>query len=201
MARVPRQNRSKATVDAIIQAALMVLAKEGPNAATTRQIADLAGIGVGSLYEYFDNKEAIFEAAAKRFVDDTVAMIQPLAPRLVRMEIRDLIHELLYNFRDFLEKNDQLYLRCARHAFTIDMAVYQEPINRVLMDLFMQYLLYHPELTKLKNIPAAIYCYINGSVYTVVKHLSEENSIISFEELVTALADMLHSYTTTELVK
>ena len=109
MARKPKQQRSKATVDAIIEAALISIARQGPGATTARQVADIAGIGVGSLYEYFEDKDAIFTAAGARFVDDTVAMIKPLIPELVRMNIRDAVSKLLFTFRDFLEENNQLF--------------------------------------------------------------------------------------------
>ena len=80
MARKPKQQRSKATVDAIVQAALISIASHGPSAITARQIAEKAGIGVGSLYEYFEDKDAIIDAASKRFVSDTVDLIKPLIP-------------------------------------------------------------------------------------------------------------------------
>ena len=47
MARKPKQQRSRATVDAIVQAALISIANYGPSAITARQIAEKAGIGVG----------------------------------------------------------------------------------------------------------------------------------------------------------
>ena len=49
----PRQDRSKATVDAIIQAMTRVLIKEGWDAASTNRVALEAGVSVGSLYQYF----------------------------------------------------------------------------------------------------------------------------------------------------
>ena len=91
MARKPKQQRSKATVDAIVQAALISIASHGPSAITARQIAEKAGIGVGSLYEYFEDKDAIIDAASKRFVSDTVDLIKPLIPELVRLDIREAI--------------------------------------------------------------------------------------------------------------
>ncbi|MZR62733.1 TetR/AcrR family transcriptional regulator [Alcanivorax sp. DP30] len=195
MARKPKQQRSKATVDAIIQATMMAIAEHGPAAITARQIAETAGIGVGSLYEYFEDKDAIIHAASVRFVDDTVAMIKPLVPELVQMDIRSAIKMLLFRFRDFLEENNQLYLKCARHAFTMDMVVYQEPVNRALMDFFTQYLMHHPELLKLPNIPTVAYFYINGGVFTVVRHLCEEKPMQTFEELTEVFGDVLASYT------
>lgn len=55
----PRQSRSQVLVDAILQAAIRVLTREGALRFTTIRVAEEAGISVGSLYQYFPNKEAI----------------------------------------------------------------------------------------------------------------------------------------------
>lgn len=59
----PRQARAKATVDAIGLAAARLLAREGYAAVTTNRVAEQAGVSVGSLYEYFPNKESIVALA------------------------------------------------------------------------------------------------------------------------------------------
>lgn len=56
------QDRSKQTVDAILRATARILVKEGYDRASTNKIADLAGVSIGSLYQYFPNKEAIVAA-------------------------------------------------------------------------------------------------------------------------------------------
>jgi AcrR family transcriptional regulator len=55
----PRQSRSQSLVDAILQAAIRVLTREGARRFTTIRVAEEAGISIGSLYQYFPNKEAI----------------------------------------------------------------------------------------------------------------------------------------------
>ena len=55
----PQQARSKAMVAAILEAAIRVLIKRGYQGATTIAIAERAGVSVGSLYQYFPNKEEI----------------------------------------------------------------------------------------------------------------------------------------------
>jgi AcrR family transcriptional regulator len=129
MARKPRQRRAKATVDAIVEAGFITMAERGPAATTTRQIADIAGVGVGSIYEYFENKEEIFSVMSDRFIADTIAMIQPLIPELVRKPIKDAVLELLARFRDFLQAGDERYLKCARHAMTLGFEQHVEPLN------------------------------------------------------------------------
>ena len=60
--RRAKQQRSQATVDAILTAASQVLRRHGYAKASTDRIAERAGVSVGSLYQYFPNKDAVIEA-------------------------------------------------------------------------------------------------------------------------------------------
>lgn len=199
MARKPQQERSRATVNAIVEAGFIAMAQSGPAATTTRQIADIAGVGVGSLYEYFDNKEAIFSEMSQRFVADTVAMIQPQVPRLVRMPIDEAVKALLQAFREFLQHNDGRYLNCVQHAMTLDFEMYLEPLQKALSDLVTQYLMHHPETLQIRNIPTMSYIMIHGGIFAVVRHLTDPNPTISFDELADGLARMVGHYTEQEI--
>lgn len=77
--RIPRQTRASATVDAILTATLQLLEAEGPRKLTTNHIAARAGVSVGTIYQYFRDKDAILTALAERRAID------------VRDEIADLI--------------------------------------------------------------------------------------------------------------
>lgn len=55
----PKQARSEALVEAVLQAAVQVLAKEGASRFTMARVAEIAGVSVGSLYQYFPNKAAL----------------------------------------------------------------------------------------------------------------------------------------------
>jgi AcrR family transcriptional regulator len=60
------QDRSRATVDALLEATARILVREGFDKASTNRIAELAGVSVGSLYQYFPNKEAIVAGVIER---------------------------------------------------------------------------------------------------------------------------------------
>ncbi|HEX5360000.1 MAG TPA: TetR/AcrR family transcriptional regulator [Fluviicoccus sp.] len=194
MPRKPRQQRSRATVDAIIEAGFICVAELGITGTTTRHIAERAGISVGSLYEYFSNKQAIYEAMNQRMVTDVVAMIQPLLPQLMRMDITEAVHTLLGQFSNFLRKDDERYLKCARQAIRVDIKGYLDPIVKILSELVMNHLMHHPENMRMRNIPAMSYIFINGGVFAVIRHLSDPNPPVSFEELTQGLADMVGHY-------
>ncbi len=62
----PQQARAKATVEAILDAAIRVLDREGAESSTTSRIAEVAGVSVGTLYQYFGNRDAILDALQDR---------------------------------------------------------------------------------------------------------------------------------------
>lgn len=64
--KIPRQARSLATVEVILDAAALLLVDEGYEQATTNRIAERAGVSIGSLYQYFPNREAVVAAVAQR---------------------------------------------------------------------------------------------------------------------------------------
>lgn len=66
--RSPTQERSRFTVEAILDAAVQVFEKHGYAAGTTARIAERAGVSVGSLYQYFPNKDAILVALADQHI-------------------------------------------------------------------------------------------------------------------------------------
>ena len=76
--KLPRQRRSRETVDAILDAGARVFAKRGFAAGTTNRIAEVAGVSIGSLYEYFPNKEAILVALAERGLQQMLSDVESL---------------------------------------------------------------------------------------------------------------------------
>jgi len=64
------QHRSRATVDALIEATARILVKQGFDSASTNRIAEQAGVSVGSLYQYFPGKEALVAAVIERHQQD-----------------------------------------------------------------------------------------------------------------------------------
>ncbi|HWI73039.1 MAG TPA: TetR/AcrR family transcriptional regulator [Baekduia sp.] len=81
--KAPRQERSRLTVEAILDAAARVFERHGYAAGTTNRIAERAGVSIGSLYQYFPNKDAILVALVERHVDEGVAAAGPVLDGLV----------------------------------------------------------------------------------------------------------------------
>lgn len=74
--RRPKQRRAQQTVDAVLDAVIRLLKREGFGAVTTNRIAEVAGVSIGSVYQYFADKQAIFVALHQRHIDQIDRMVE-----------------------------------------------------------------------------------------------------------------------------
>jgi len=72
----PVQARSEATVLAIFEASIQVLLSAGYRKLTTTRVADRAGVSVGTLYQYFPNRQALIRAVLERYLGEMSASIE-----------------------------------------------------------------------------------------------------------------------------
>ncbi|ENW17305.1 Transcriptional regulator, TetR family [Acinetobacter haemolyticus CIP 64.3 = MTCC 9819] len=199
--RKPRQSRSKVTVDTIIEAGFIAIATNGTSGTTTRHIADIAGVSVGSLYEYFKNKEEIYDAMAKTFVKEVLDMVKELTPIIVEMELEPLFEMIFYTFRDLLTRDNDRYLICLRYATELKYERYIGQIEMALMEVLMKYMMRHPKYLKVNNLSVTAYISINSSIFNVARHLILPNPQITFDEMIKGLSTMIISYIEAELAK
>ena len=191
--RKPQQERSKQTVNTIIEAGLISVSRHGVEGTTTRKIADFAGISVGSLYEYFADKDEIFTAMHQHVINEIANdLIKPLTPKLVTLPPKEAVLELLFGFRDLLKRNDNQYLHYVNHIGLHAPPELHKPVNQALADLAIQYLMHHPELSQMSNIPVGSYIMIHGGASTVLKHLTDPSPPFDFEALCEGLATMIN---------
>src|SRR5579885_732818 len=80
--KMASQERSRMTVDALIEATARILLSEGYDRASTNKIAEVAGVSIGSLYQYFPSKEALVAAVIDRH---TQQVSQATRSAIVRM--------------------------------------------------------------------------------------------------------------------
>ena len=74
--KTPQQSRSMATVEAIFDSAIQILLRSGPERLTTVHVAQRAGVSVGTLYQYFPNKQVLLLAVLERHMLRTVAAVE-----------------------------------------------------------------------------------------------------------------------------
>lgn len=91
----PRQGRSRFTVDAIIQAAAHILVTDGYATFNTNRVAEVAGVSIGSLYQYFPNKQslivALWEDHSNQLREFTIGRLKEVG----HLPLRDVMYEMI----------------------------------------------------------------------------------------------------------
>lgn len=100
----PQQQRARATYDAILEASARIISKGGLAAFNTNAVASRAGVSIGSLYQYFPDKDAIMAALIERSQSRQAASLEKAASAAAQAEpvtqVRMLVRAAMQHHRD-----------------------------------------------------------------------------------------------------
>ncbi|MGA8654314.1 MAG: TetR/AcrR family transcriptional regulator [Xanthobacteraceae bacterium] len=107
--RRPRQRRARQTVEAVLDAVARVLKREGVKAVTTNRIAEVAGVSIGSVYQYFPDKRAIFIALHQRHVEQIDRLVETKLVENATSSLEKLIRAMVEAMIDAHTPDPELY--------------------------------------------------------------------------------------------
>jgi AcrR family transcriptional regulator len=107
--REPKQQRSRQTVEAVLEAVPRVLRRHGAEAITTNRVAEIAGVSIGSLYQYFPEKQAIFVALHDRHVDKVRRVIERTMAGCTSASVEELTRELVEGLANVHSEDAELH--------------------------------------------------------------------------------------------
>jgi AcrR family transcriptional regulator len=161
--KMPRQDRSKATVDAILKATARILVKDGYEATSTNRVAKTAGVSVGSLYQYFPSKEALIVAVMERHADAILGRLQSrlleLLDEPVEKVTRALVHELIETHR----VNPRLHQVLIQQVPRMGKLTCLDEVDRRLAQLVCAYLTAHRDEVDVANPELAAYVIVKAA--------------------------------------
>jgi len=83
------------TVEAVLEAVVKLLKQEGAEAVTTNRVAEVAGVSIGSIYQYFPDKSAIFAALHQRHVHEIDRMVERTLIEHARSRLDGMIRAMV----------------------------------------------------------------------------------------------------------
>jgi AcrR family transcriptional regulator len=107
--RRPKQRRARQTVEAVLDAVVRLLKRDGSQAITTNRIAEVAGVSIGSVYQYFPDKRAIFTALHQRHVDQIDRMVQTKLVEHAASSIEELVRAMVEAMVEAHATDPELY--------------------------------------------------------------------------------------------
>ncbi len=193
MRKIPKQERSRLLVESIIDATAIVFAKHGLAAATTARISDEVGISIGSLYQYFDNKEDLYEALLERIVEKLITLVEKQSLTKEPFTLSVWVTTLLNDVWDFLEADNGLYLQVVRNWSQLDFVSGMDVLEQKMLSVLSVYLLQQP--TRISpntgDLPARLYILTNSILFTLLRYISKPSPLVSRQTLIAEFANMV----------
>lgn len=93
--RRPRQRRARETFESVLDAVIRILKREGAGGVTTNHIAEVAGVSIGSVYQYFPDKRAIFTALHERHINHIDRIIHSTLVEHARSSLEELVRAII----------------------------------------------------------------------------------------------------------
>jgi AcrR family transcriptional regulator len=170
------QERSRVTVDALVEATARILVKEGFDKASTNRIAEAAGVSVGSLYQYFPSKEALVAAVIDRHNEEIAQLVRGAMVQVATQPVAKAVRRLVAVAIEAHRIDPKLHRALAEqipHTGRFENAV---GLVRETHSFFVGYLQAHRDELRVTDLElAAFMCVtaIEALAHTAVLHRAE----------------------------
>jgi AcrR family transcriptional regulator len=177
----PRKNasqaRSRATVDALVEATARILVREGFEKASTNRIAEIAGVSVGSLYQYFPSKEALVAAVIDRHNTEIVGTVRAALAEASDQPIEKAVRRLVTVAIEVHRINPKLHRTLAEQIPRSGQLKDVEAFNREVHTMVRAYL--ESRRKEMRKIDLDVATFICVSAIEAVAH----NTVLNHAEM------------------
>ncbi|QPC89584.1 TetR/AcrR family transcriptional regulator [Mesorhizobium sp. INR15] len=173
------QERSRATVDALVEATARILIREGFDKASTNRIAEEAGVSVGSLYQYYPGKEALVAAVIDRHNREIMQVVRGAFAEVASLPVDRAVRRLVAVAIEAHRIDPKLHRVLAEQIPRTGRLESVEAFNREAHALFKTYLEDHSNELRVADLGlAAFVCVtsIEALAHTAVLHSSKRLS-------------------------
>jgi AcrR family transcriptional regulator len=195
--KLAAQERSRVTVDALIEATARILVKDGFDKASTNRIAEVAGVSVGSLYQYFPGKDALVAAVMERHSQELMQVVRASLAEAATLPVEQAVRRLVAAALEAHRIDPRLHRVLAEQIPRAGAQGNGEILSRGTYALFREYLEAHrDEFRKVDLELAAFVCVtsIEALTHTAVLDHSDRLSDEAFEALVDEAARLVVRY-------
>ncbi len=186
---LPRQRRSARRVHDILDAAMEVLIASGSGGFNTNRVAEQAGVSVGSVYQYFPNKQAILGGIIERGLLDSEHLLRSVADQGLGRPFAEVVEEGLQGLTALLLPHRALMRELFREATPFSADSVLAPIEETLMDVARDWMLSHADAMRLAHGPATLYVGLRGGIFLFLRWIVEQPAGVPRSDFLPSLAE------------
>ena len=194
MRKKPQQQRAKLIVDHILQAAQICIVEQGLVQITTPKIAEKAGVSVGSLYQYFENKEEIIQELLRRKSENLGLALKQMVVTQAQLSIQEIIPLSIQFGFDVMRAESGFFIEVLKHWHGYNHSEAAQILEKHFFELGMylfNHFYRHRDFETLKHKSFVI---INSTLFTMMRYVSNNSFLISEQQLRDELSNMILAY-------
>lgn len=191
----PQQARSKATVSAVLDATIRILDREGPDAATTTRVAEVAGISIGTLYQYFSHRDAILDALQDREFERAMDLMERvLGAAGSEGPARDVAREVIRGLLALYAEAPALHRVLALEGLRVTPAHRVHAFDMRVIAMVRSFLSTSSLPIRRKNLDAASFVVFQSVRASMLARMLEQPPGVDDDALAEELTDMVLRY-------
>ena len=194
MRKKPQQQRAKIIVENILEAAQLCIAEQGLLQVTTPKISEKSGVSVGSIYQYFENKDEIIQELLSRKSEKLGLALKQIAITQEGLAIEEIIPLSIQFGFDMMKADGGFFMEILKnwHGYNNSDAaqILEKHFYEVGLYVFSRFF-QHWSFETLKNKSFVI---INSTLFTMMRYVSSTNFLISEQQLKKELTLMILAY-------
>lgn len=192
----PSQERAKMTVDSIMLAAKKILETEGYTHLTTNHIAEIAGVSIGTLYQYFSSKETIIYALIESVVSDAAEKLQDKLLELMKEPIDAMMPIMIKLLLSIYRENEFVLFRIRTQIPQLKDTYAKLTTENFTYITNLAYLKQHKIELTVRDLPTALFI-IDNTISSNCQSYLENNSLdLSEDDFINELSSIVLKYLT-----
>jgi AcrR family transcriptional regulator len=198
----PQQARSKATVSAVLEATIRILDRQGLDAATTTRIAEVAGISIGTLYQYFSHRDEILDALQDREFERAMALLQRVLGNAGEDWVaEDVAREIIRGLLALYAAAPGLHRVLALEGLRVAASHRVQAFDMRVIGVVRHFLAVSKHPIRRKNVDAAAFVIFQSVRASMLARMLESPAGIDDEALTEELTDLVLRYLVLDPVK
>ena len=194
MRKQPQQQRAKLIVDTILEATQLCVAEMGLMQVTTPKISEKSGVSVGSIYQYFENKDQIILELLRRKSDQLGLTLKQMAMTQEQLGLKELVTLSIQFGFDMMREDNGFYIEVLKHWHGYNHSEAAQILQRHFVELGLYvFNRFYPHWN-FETLKHKSFVIINSTLFTMMRYVSNNDFLISEQQLKLELSTMILAY-------